>query len=131
MNDRAVVSAEFSKAFERLREGAAEDPSKSELVIDGLIQRFEFTFELGWKLLKSLLDYQGVYCTSPRGCIKEAAATGMVNDGDAWIGMLEARNRTAHLYDRDEALAVYRTIKATYLPLLRDLEEAARRSLRD
>lgn len=107
MNDRAVVSAEFSKAFGRLREGAAEDPSKSELVIEG------------------------VDCTSPRGCIKEAAATGMVNDGDAWIGMLEARNRTARLYDRNEALAVYRTIKATYIPLLRDLEEAARRSLRD
>jgi hypothetical protein len=49
--------------------------------------------------------------------------------------MLEARNRTAHLYDRDDALAVYRaikaTIKATYIPLLQDLEETARRSLRD
>jgi nucleotidyltransferase substrate binding protein (TIGR01987 family) len=71
----------------------------------------------------------------PRGCIKEEATTGMVTDGDAWIGMLEARNRTAHLYDRDDALAVYRaikaTIKATYIPLLQDLEETARRSLRD
>ena len=127
MNDRRLVSVEFSKALARLREGAAEDPEKSDLVIDGVIQRFEFSFELGWKLLKSLLHHEGIECASPRGCIKEGVRAGLLGDGDAWIGMLEARNRTAHLYDRDDARAVYLSIKSTYVALLGDLEARARR----
>jgi nucleotidyltransferase substrate binding protein (TIGR01987 family) len=128
MNDRAVLFAEFSRAFARLREGAAEDPARSELVVDGLIQRFEFTFELGWKLLKALLLHQGIDCASPRACIKEAAAAGLVADGDGWISMLEARNRTAHLYNRDDALSVYREIKDRFVKLLEALEGVAIRN---
>ena len=106
MNDRGALSIEFSRALARLRTGVAEDPEKSDLVYDGVIQRFEFCFELAWKLLKSLLHHQGIEGSSPRACIKEAHRAGLLTDGDAWIGMLEARNRTSHIYDQEDARAV-------------------------
>ena len=71
MNERGAVSTEFSRALARLRTGVAEDPEKSDLVYDGVIQRFEFCFELAWKLLKSLLHHQGIESQSPRACINE------------------------------------------------------------
>jgi nucleotidyltransferase substrate binding protein (TIGR01987 family) len=126
MNDRIVVAKEFSRALARLREGASEDPAKCDLVIDGVIQRFEFSFELGWKLLKSILHHEGIECASPRGCIKEAVRIGILRDGDGWIGMLEARNRTSHLYDGDDAKAIYESIRGTFVGLLVDLETQAR-----
>jgi nucleotidyltransferase substrate binding protein (TIGR01987 family) len=129
MNERGAISTEFSRALARLRTGVAEDPEKSDLVYDGVIQRFEFCFELAWKLLKSLLHHQGIESPSPRSCIKEAHRAGILPDGDAWIGMLEARNRTSHIYDQEDARAVYKQIKSAYVALLISLEERAMRIL--
>jgi nucleotidyltransferase substrate binding protein (TIGR01987 family) len=131
MNERRVISTEFSRALARLRAGVGEDPAKSDLVFDGVIQRFEFCFELAWKLLKSLLHHQGIESLSPRACIKEALSAGILNDGDAWIGMLEARNRTSHIYDQEDARAVYEKIKGAYVVLLADLEKRSSRILQD
>ncbi len=119
------MSKEYSRALLRLRTGVAEDPGKSDLVYDGVIQRFEFCFELAWKLLKSLLHHQGIESASPRVCIKEALRAGILSEGDAWIGMLEARNRTSHLYDQEDARAIYEKIKREYVALLIALEERA------
>lgn len=125
MNDQVVLSKEFSRALGRLRAGAGEDPARSDLVYDGVIQRFEFCFELGWKLLRSLLHHQGVEASTPRACIKEAFRAGILHDGDSWISMLEARNRTSHLYDQDAARDIYRQIKEEFLTLLGELEKQA------
>jgi nucleotidyltransferase substrate binding protein (TIGR01987 family) len=129
MNERGAISTEFSRALARLCTGVAEDPEKSDLVYDGVIQRFEFCFELAWKLLKSLLHHQGIESSSPRACIKEAHRASILTDGDAWIGMLEARNRTSHIYDQEDARAVYGQIKSAYVALLTSLEEQASRIL--
>jgi nucleotidyltransferase substrate binding protein (TIGR01987 family) len=123
LDDRRLSHEEFSKALGRLRDGLAVDPSNNSLALDGVIQRFEFTFELGWKLLKALLVHEGIQCASPRSCIKESFRSGIVSDGDAWIQMLEDRNLTSHIYDEAEAQAIYRKIKETYLGLLLDLEK--------
>jgi len=131
MNERRVISTEFSRALVRLRTGVTEDPARSDLVFDGVIQRFEFCFELAWKLLKSLLHHQGIESSSPRACIKEASRAGILTDGDAWIGMLEARNRTSHIYDQEDARAVYEKIKGEYVALLIELEERAIRISQD
>jgi hypothetical protein len=56
MNERGAISTEFSRALARLRTGVAEDPEKSDLVYDGVIQRFEFCFELSWKALLMSLE---------------------------------------------------------------------------
>jgi nucleotidyltransferase substrate binding protein (TIGR01987 family) len=131
MNERRIMSTEFSRALARLRAGVAEDPGKSDLVFDGVIQRFEFCFELGWKLLKSLLHHQGIESASPRACIKEALRAGILTDGDAWIAMLEARNRTSHIYDQEDARVVYEKIESEYEALLITLEERASQIFQD
>lgn len=88
--------------------------------MDGTIQRFEFTFELAWKLAKYVLDYQGIEAGSPRDVIKEAFAQNFFKDGNAWIAMLEDRNRTSHVYDEEQVIQIYNKIKKKYYPLLEE-----------
>lgn len=115
---------DFKNAFKRLDEALNEDLSKGSIVIDGVIQRFEFTFETAWKLAKALLDYSGVEATVPRSVVKEAFKAGIIQDGDGWIDMLEDRNKTAHIYDEAQALKIYEKIKTVHFKLLKDFEDA-------
>lgn len=113
--------ADFEKAARKLKEALAEDPRQAAgTVLDGTIQRFEFTFELAWKLAKHVLDYQGIEAGSPRDVIREAFAQNFFKDGDAWIAMLEDRNRTSHVYDEEQVLRIYNKIKEKYYPLLEE-----------
>ena len=60
----------FSDALSRLKEGVAN--SRDELDKDGVIQRFEFTFELLWKTTIIFLEEQGIICRSPKDCLVDA-----------------------------------------------------------
>lgn len=113
---------DFTNALNRLNEALKADVKLTDVVIDGTIQRFEFTFELAWKLAKALLEYNGVDVTMPRLIIKEAYAAKMLSDGDGWIDMLEDRNKTSHIYDEKEALLIYRKIKEKHLPLFKEFK---------
>jgi nucleotidyltransferase substrate binding protein (TIGR01987 family) len=115
------LNEDFSRAYARLGEAVREDLSKGTIVIDGVIQRFEFTFELAWKLLRAKLQYNGISAETPRAAIKEAFKAGMIVDGDGWIDMLEDRNRTAHLYDEKAAQAIYQKICRRHYLLLGEL----------
>jgi nucleotidyltransferase substrate binding protein (TIGR01987 family) len=92
----------FERAFLFLRESSLQE-SHSTLEIAGLVQAFEFTFELGWKTLKDYLEAKGVDVNYPRDTIKEAFASGLIVDGHVWIEMLDKRNEFAHTYN--EAVA--------------------------
>jgi nucleotidyltransferase substrate binding protein (TIGR01987 family) len=117
---------DFKNALKRLEEALNEDLSKGSIVVDGAIQRFEFTFETAWKLAKAILAYSGIEATVPRTVIKEAFKAGLVHDGDGWIDMLEDRNKTSHIYDEDKALKIYEKIKASHFKLLSDFEAMTR-----
>jgi nucleotidyltransferase substrate binding protein (TIGR01987 family) len=73
MNDTPINSRDFGCALARSREGVAEDPASSTLVVNGVIQRFDLTFELAWKLMKAMLLHEGIECRSPRA--SDVAAT--------------------------------------------------------
>ncbi|MBX6423899.1 nucleotidyltransferase substrate binding protein [Thermosulfurimonas sp. F29] len=78
-----MKKTEVYLALERLKEAASRLEEalprvKDDLDRDGVIQRFEFTFELFWKTLKFILEYQGISCTSPRQCLKEAFKMGLI-----------------------------------------------------
>lgn len=90
---------------------------------DGLIQRFEFTVELAWKSVKEYLEDQGVVLSiaSPRGILKEAFASGLIDDSALWNEILTARNLTSHVYDEATANAIAQQICANFLPPLRSL----------
>lgn len=114
------IYEDFSAALERLKEALDEDVSITDVVIDGTIQRFEFTFELAWKLAKFVLNYNGIDADSPRLVIKEAFRTKLIKEGQAWIDMLEDRNKTSHIYDAKEAFKIYTKIKENHYKLLCD-----------
>lgn len=112
---------EFSKALERLKEALQED--ETEIVVDGVLHRFEFTFELAWKTMKDYLEYDGVInkIGSPREIIKESFKYGLIEDGEEWIKMMLARNSLSHLYDQETSREIYSDIKEEYVNLLENL----------
>ena len=71
----------------RSSQEAVADPDLNRLEKEGLIQRFEYTFELAWKTLKDYLEGKGVEALYPRDVIKEAFRSGLVTDGDVWMEM--------------------------------------------
>ncbi|SHF37699.1 nucleotidyltransferase substrate binding protein [Desulforamulus putei] len=79
----------------------------SVIIRDATIQRFEYCFELSWKLLKKALKIDGIDVNSPRQTIRAAFETGYIDDIDIWFEMLEDRNMTSHTYDPDIANQVY------------------------
>jgi len=105
---------DFENAISRLQDGINVE-SEDDIVIDGVIQRFEFSFELAWKLMKSYLYEQGIICNSPRQSIKEAFKIGLLEDGNAWLDMLMDRNKTTHIYDENEANAIFEKIIEKHL----------------
>lgn len=85
----------------------------------GLIQFFEMSFELAWKLLKDYLEYQGfVEVKSPRNAIKKAFEVGLLENGHDWMALLTDRNLTTHTYDEQKAYDMEMLIKHKYFQLL-------------
>ncbi len=109
----------FSLALERLQESIHENPAISSTILDGTVKRFEFTFELSWKLMKDYLDYKGIEAATPRDVIKEAYQAKLISNGDQWIQMLEDRNTTSHVYDEEEIRKIYNNIKNIHFPQLK------------
>lgn len=112
----------FEWALYRLKEAIAE--AETDLEIDGAIQRFEFTYELFWKMLKAHLELEGILCRSPRDCFKEAFRIELIDDEDRVLRMLEDRNETAHLYDEEKSREIYRRIRSLYLGLFESVLDA-------
>lgn len=103
----------FNDAVCRLREGVLQ--AKDELDKDGVIQRFEFTFELLWKALKIFLEDEGIECRTPKECLKSAYRVGIIEDEEIFLDMLEDRNKTSHIYSKEESEEIFQRIKEKYL----------------
>lgn len=88
-----------------------------------LIQAYEIVFELSWKTLKDYLEYNGITTDTPRETIKEAFAKNIISDGQIWIEMMEARNKTSHTYKEEFATELCNDILNTYIPKINALTE--------
>ncbi len=86
----------FEKAFNQLETAVSQLEALSDLEKEGMIQRFEYTFELAWKTLKDYLDQKNVEAKFPREVIKQAFKYEIIDNGSLWIEMLEQRNLMAH-----------------------------------
>lgn len=119
MNEQKIkeLLIDYEKALQRLNEGIAL-PVDNSIIIDGVIQRFEYTFKLCWKLIQAYLKFLGVQVNSPRYAIKEAFKMKLIDDGNRWIDMLEDRNRTSNIYDENEANSIYSKIIELHIGLL-------------
>ena len=100
-------------------ENVAFQPTTIDRVnIDTTIQRFEFTIELFWKLLKAIIESKGASVQYPKDVLREAFQGGLIDDEQSWISMLHDKNITSHTYDEELADKVFQNIK-TYVPILR------------
>lgn len=110
----------FKKATIQLTEFIEKgDLNKFEL--QGLIQCFEYTFELAWKTMKDYLEFEGYEVKSPRSTIQTAFQTQLITDGHIWIDALEKRNLMAHTYDEEVAKQAEELIKTNYYPVIKEL----------
>ncbi len=115
--------AEFRKAVQRL-EAACRQP-KDEFIRDSVIQRFEFCYELAWKMLKLRLAEEDIDVRSPKATLQAALEMGLIDDGNAWTELHRVRNLTTHTYDESLAEEVYTFVCRIGLPLLQRLAQAA------
>ena len=94
----------------------------NQLEKEGLVLRFEFTFELTWKTLKDYLEASGISLTisTPREVLKEAYAANIIADGRLWLQMLDHRNLLSHTYDVKRFDEAVLAIDAEYATLIRD-----------
>ena len=113
----------FRRAFGLLRE-ALEDKNiddYSDLEREGIIQRFEYTFELGWKTFKDYLEFNGINLSevTPRKVIKECAAVNIFGEAEInpeiFMDMMFSRNALSHTYDFERFKQVIVKIKKQYL----------------
>lgn len=120
----------FSNALNRLQESLAQP--KDQFVRDSVVQRFEFSFELAWKVLKLYLEFlgRGQY-NSPRECILAGAQVGVIDNSAKWLDYLRDRNISTHAYSEDLADQVYESAAEFVhdgLDLLKLLEEKFKES---
>ena len=113
----------FNRAFLLLREAMENDlATLSQLEKEGIIQRFEYTFELAWKVLKDKMENDGIVLDqiSPKAVIRQAFAAKYINDPDTWLKMIGDRNLMSHTYDFVKFEAVIQSIADDYLPMLQE-----------
>ena len=95
----------------------------SELEKQGVIQAFEYTYELSWKLLQDYLRWQGYeHLTGSRDVTREAFAAGLITQGETWMRMLQDRDLTSRSCNEETANAILANIESHYYGLLNDLE---------
>ena len=114
----------FRAAFNELNEAVSLNNERglSKLEEQGLIQAFEYTYELAWNTLKDFYQYQGeTGIQGSRDTLRLAFERGMVEEGDQWMEMIKSRTLTSHTYNRETARLIADQILNHYHPLLNRL----------
>lgn len=117
----------FSRAYFLLREAIEimNERDVSQLEREGIIQRFEYTWELAWKSLSDYIAAEGILVTpvTPRAVIRAAFEAGVITRGEDWMRALDARNKMSHTYNFKVFEEVIEEVRASYLGLFGDLYE--------
>lgn len=100
---------DLEKALKKLKE--AIDLPENEINRDATIQRFEFTFELAWKLMQTLSQESSQNVYGPKNAIREAAKLGFIENPEKWFEYLKKRNLASHTYNEEQAKEVYKVTK--------------------
>lgn len=116
--------ANYKKALAQLSD-AIENNSINpiDIIKEGIIQRFEFTHELAWKVMKDFLEYEGFRnITGSRTATREAFNKELIAEGQLWMDMIESRNKTVHTYQQNILETEYQKIVDRYFRLFVDFE---------
>jgi nucleotidyltransferase substrate binding protein (TIGR01987 family) len=104
------------KALSTLQE--ITSTSYSRIVRDAAIKRFEYTFEVIWKLTKTYLEKnEGIIANSPKSCFKEAFKVSLIDEKESILAleMTDDRNMTSHIYHEELAEDIYKKIKQYFV----------------
>ena len=115
----------YQRALALLRE--AMDKRKmsglNQLETEGAVQRFEFTLELAWNVMKDYLEHEGLAFdqVTPRAVIRKAYQANLTEHGEVWMDALDARNKMSHTYNARVFEQVVGEIADRYLVVMEDL----------
>lgn len=114
----------FNDALAQLEEAVETIQNPSNLEKEGTIQRFEFTHELSWKVMKDFLEEQGIKgIIGSKDAVRHAFQNGIITNGQFWMDMIESRNRTVHTYMPEILSEEYSKIVTIYFPLLSQFQQ--------
>lgn len=116
----------FDRAFVLLREALERGPTAlNQLEKEGVVQRFEYCFELAWKTVKDYLEESGmVFSTvTPRQVLKDAFAAKVLAEGQVWMDMLDHRNLLSHTYSQANFERAVEAVHQSYLPAFERLHD--------
>lgn len=116
----------YSSALLVLTQAPKQDLT-NEFVLSGIVDKFSLQFELGWKMLKDLLRYEGVADAatgSPRDILKSSVRYFGFLDEETWLTMLRERNNIAHMYDAQKMRGLVQQILDSYIQVFCDLRES-------
>ncbi|MFP4428781.1 MAG: nucleotidyltransferase substrate binding protein [Desulfovermiculus sp.] len=113
----------FCKALGQLSK-FIEKRELSELEEQGLIQAFEYTYELAWNTIKDFYEHQGeTGIQGSRDALRLAFRRQLIENGDAWMRMIQSRALTSHTYNEDTARKIATEIFSEYYPQFVKLKE--------
>jgi len=132
----------YNKALKKLAEAIgyikididdnSTDVVLGEIIKEGLIQRFEYTFEMAWNVMKDYARYQGnTEVGGSRDAIRYAFSIDLISDGDLWMDMVNSRIKTTHTYDEKTAQEIYSKIVSKYYSEFVRFHKVMKRKLSD
>jgi len=107
----------YKKALATLKNAVELAASRglTDLEKQGMIQGFEFTFEMAWNVMKDYLEEQGITgIIGSKGAVRHAFNKGLIEDGQVWMDMIKDRNLAAHSYDEKTAEDLAAAITGNY-----------------
>jgi nucleotidyltransferase substrate binding protein (TIGR01987 family) len=116
----------YKKALGKLGEAVQLDAVRalSELERQGIIQAFEYTHELAWKVMQDFFIYQGnTEIRGSRDATRQAFSANLITDGDNWMEMIKNRNLTSHTYNEEISEEIYKNIISKFYPLFIAFQE--------
>lgn len=112
MSQLKVVKNQYRQALKTFSNILKEE--ETDIIRDASIKRFEYTFDLAWKLLKVYLkEKEGIQCRSPKSCFRQAYKVGVIDYDDFWLELTDLRNRAVHTYEEDFADSLYEELSKT------------------
>lgn len=116
----------YNKAFLKLEEAVVkikndytldeqgaitDDDFLDDIIKEGVIQRFEYTHELAWNVMKDFLENAGNNnIFGSKDATKEAFSTGLIANGELWMDMIKSRNKTSYTYNEATADDIFQKI---------------------
>jgi nucleotidyltransferase substrate binding protein (TIGR01987 family) len=122
--------ANFSKALSQLEKFIRKGVDLNELEQQGMIQAFEYNFELSWNLIKDYYEYQGATeIQGSRDAFRMAFNRGLISDGESWMKMIESRKKTSRTYNEDTASEIASVVLSEYFFMFNELHKTMQKLL--